>query len=45
MEGYLSCYVIDLKTDICDPDTTHAAHATLLLKQLMREMKLEELGI
>lgn len=39
------CYVIDLKTDICDPDTTHAAHATPLLKQLMREMKLEELGI
>ena len=39
------CYVIDLKTDIRDPDTTHAAHATPLLKQLMREMKLEELGI
>ena len=39
------CYVIDLKTDICDPDTKHAAHATPLLKQLMREMKLEELGI
>lgn len=39
------CYVIDLTTDFVDPDTTHAAHATPLLKQLMREMKLEELGI
>ena len=38
------CYVIDLKTD-GSVDTTHAAHATPLLKQLMREMKLEELGI
>jgi hypothetical protein len=39
------CYVIDLTTDFVDPDTTHAAHATPLLKQLMREMKLDELGI
>jgi len=39
------CYVIDLTTDIVDPDTTHAAHATPLLKQLMRDMKLERLGI
>ena len=36
------CYVIDLTTEICAPDTTHA---TPLLKQLMREMQLERIGI
>jgi len=39
------CYVIDFTTDIVDPDTTHAKHITPMLKAVLRNMRIESLGI
>jgi len=39
------CYVIDFTTEIIDPDTTHAKHITPMLKAVIRNMRIESLGI
>ena len=39
------CYVIDFTTDIIDPDTTHAKHITPMFKAVIRNMRIESLGI